>query len=104
MCQTSIRLDYSFYSNFCKVCKKTDKKKQRKENETVVACTSRLAEEISFKFDMWAATPGRQLLSQCKGRSIQIKDHGVKIMFSFFLSIQSWCGMPASLAAQYHVS
>jgi len=84
----------------CKVCEMKIKKKRKKikQNKILVAHILGLAGEVCFKFGMWSCLPRRESQQQiwCNSGKRSWSYKGVKMTFSFFLSIYSWCDMPAS--------
>ena len=107
MCQISRRSEYAFafYSNFCK-CAKRRRRKKRKKN-TKLFGHSYLGNGLSDFLQIWNVdSPSwRATLQQIWFQSDEVSPRYkcVKMTFSFFLSIYSRCGAPASWAARHTI-
>ena len=107
MCQISRRSEYAFacYSNFCKCAKRRRKKKQRKKKRNFGH--SYLGNGLSDFLQIWNVdSPSwRATLQQIWFQSDEVSPRYkcVKMTFSFFLSIYSRCGAPASWAARHTI-
>ena len=74
-------------------------RKVEKTTETLVVRISEMAEEIFYVGSPTARALVQQIWFQSDKGSRSYK--GVKITFTFFLLIYSWCGAPASWAARH---
>ena len=107
MCQISRRSEYAFacYSNFCK-CAKRRRRKKNEEKKTNFG-HSYLGNGLSDFLQIWNAdSPSwRATLQQIWFQSNEVSPRYkcVKMTFSFFLSIYSRCGAPASWAARHTI-
>jgi len=97
---------FTFYSNFSKCAKRQrmrSRKKQRNLNETLGACISKTAGAISFKYSIGLPTWQISLQQIWLNSGMRSWSYiGVKIMFSFFLSIYSQCSAPTSWATRHN--
>ena len=95
---------FVFYSNFCK-CVKTRRRKKKYEEKNRNSGSLYLGNGWSDFLQIWNVdSPGwratvQQIWFQSDKGSPRYK--GVKMTFSFFLSIYSWCDAPASWAARH---
>ena len=105
MCQISRRSEhaFAFYSNFCKCAKRRRRKKRRKKKRNFGR--SYLGNGLSDFLQNWNVdSPSwRATLQQIWFQSDKLSPRykSVKMTFSFFLSIYSRCGAPASWAARH---
>ena len=97
---------FLFYSNFCK-CAKTPRKKEKNEEKNRNFGSSYLGNGWSDFLPIWNVdSPGwREILWQIWFQSDKGSPRykGVKMTFSFFLSICSRCSAPASWATRHTV-
>ena len=106
MCQISRRSEYAFafYSNFCKCAKRRRKKtKKKKTNFGHSYLGNGLSDSLQIRnvdSPSW-----RAILQQMWFQSDEVSPRYkcVKMTFSFFLSIYSRCGAPASWAARHTI-
>ena len=111
MCQSSRRSEhaFAFYSNFCKCAKRRRRSKKKKKNEEKKRNFGRsyLGNGVSDFLQIWNVdSPSwratlQQIWFQLDKLSLRYKS--VKMTFSFFLSIYSRCGAPASWAARHTI-
>ena len=100
-------MEFTFYGRFCKVTKR--RRKRRKEEKTkklsqfLKSHILGTLEAISLKFGMWSTEVGGYVHSKssCFNKAAQSYG-GVKIAFSFFLSIYSWVLRPDFLGCTTH--
>ena len=107
MCQISRRSEheFAFYSNFCKCAKRRRRKKneEKKRNFGRSYLGNGLSDFLliwNVDSPSWRATL-QQIWFQSDKPSPRYKS--VKMTFSFFLSIYSRCGAPASWAARHTI-
>ena len=102
MCQISRRSEhaFAFYSNFCKCAKRLRKKKPNFGRSYLGNGLSDFLQIWNVDSPSWRATL-QQIWFQSDKLSPRYKS--VKMTFSFFLSIYSRCGAPASWAARHIV-
>ena len=94
-----------FYGEFCEVCEMKKKKKTKKLKRNFVRSYlgngwSDFLQIWYVDYPNWAARLQQIWFQSDKGSQSYI---GVKIAFSFFLLIYSWCGAPASWAARHTI-
>ena len=95
------------YSNFCKCAKRGRKKKKNEEKKNRTFGHSYLGNGLSDFLQIWNVdSPSwRATLQQIWFQSDKLSPRykSVKMTFSFFLSIYSRCGAPASWAARHTI-
>ena len=108
VCQSSRRSEYAFafYSNFCKCAKRRRRRKKNEEKKRNFG-HSYLGNGLSDFLQLWNVdSPSwRTTLQQIWFQSDEVSPRYkcVKMTFSFFLSIYSQCGAPASWAARHTI-
>ena len=103
VCQISRRSEhaFAFYSNFCKCAKRRRRKKKRNFGRSYLGNgLSDFLQMWNVDSPSWRATL-QQIWFQSDKPSPRYKS--VKMTFSFFLSIYSRCGAPASWAARHTI-
>ena len=109
MCQISRPSEhaFAFYSNFCKCAKRRRRRKKKNEEKKRNFGRSYLGNGLSNFLQIWNVdSPSwratlQQIWVQSDKPSPRYKS--VKMTFSFFLSIYSRCGAPASWAARHTI-
>ena len=108
MCRISRRSEhaFAFYSNFCKCAKRRRRRKKNEEKKRNFG-RSYLGNGLSDFLQIWNVdSPSwRATLQQIWFQSDKLSPRykSVKMTFSFFLSIYSRCGAPASWAARHTI-
>ena len=104
VCQISRRSEYAFafYSNFCKCAKTRRQKNQGKKPKFWLLVSQKWLEQFPSNLECglpWLA--GNSTANSVPKVSPRYK--GVKMTFSFLLSIYPWCGAPAYWAARHTI-
>ena len=98
---------FAFYSNFCKCAKRRRRRRKKRRKKKRNFGRSCLGNGLSDFLQTWNvdSSSWRATLQQIWFQSDKLSPRykSVKMTFSFFLSIYSRCGAPASWAARHTI-